>query len=155
VRDRQTPTFWINCMDFYAISLNSLCVTLLPSYDASEDLDLGSFRTWPEIIPSLHHVRFIPWDLIPPCLSYEFEILQGPARRYPVLSLFPFMSFLPSVYYGESRSCNDVCHPLFLSLGTGRFGALLWIWEIDHSEIKPDPIYNCVTNISNGCSFIG
>jgi hypothetical protein len=119
VRDRQTPKFWINCTDFYAILLNSFRVTLLPSYDASEDLDLGSFRTWPEIIPSLHHVRFIPWDLIPPCLSDEFEILQGPARRYPILSLFPFMSFLPSVYYGESRSCNDVCHPLFLSLGTG------------------------------------
>lgn len=53
-------------------------------------------RTWPEIISSRYHVRFMPGNLVLPLLlrlSRGFEnVYRGSTRKYPILgSHFPFI----------------------------------------------------------------
>lgn len=79
-------------------------------------------RTWPEIISSRYHVRFMPGNLVPSPplrLSRRFEnAYRGPVRKYPILASLFLLSIVPPLglsRYSESRSSNDVCHPLFLS----------------------------------------
>lgn len=81
---------------------------LLSRYDVLDPDSRTSSRTWPEIIPSWYHVRFIPGDLVhralpsfPSPADSKMPVLQGScSRRYPILALLllsPFIyRFFPS-----------------------------------------------------------
>lgn len=96
----ETHRFLRNLIEPAVDQRRSTAGALLARYDAL-DLDSGtSSRTWPEIIPSRYHVRFIPGDLVhrahpsffPPADS-KMPVLRGScSRRYPILALLsPFI----------------------------------------------------------------